>query len=222
MPPTIRWRALTLWNALNDASPVGLFLVGCAIACTFGYWRSATASEAVRYAGTALQIFGLATVAIGLSKMRRLFGQPSFLDGGRAWFRQMRAVFARPKTVALKASVSGSSRMSADLRVVHGIRPGASLEDRILALEKNLDGLRDELDANVLKLRRELDSVHETIEQESAVQRQKYDVIDRKIEEVAVGGLHLESVGLLWLVLGVLGASIPDEIAGLLHLVHLV
>jgi hypothetical protein len=40
-----------------------------------------------------------------------------------------------------------------------------------------------------------------------------------RLEELAVGGLHLEWVGLSWLVLGVLGTSIPDEIAKLLHVV---
>jgi len=35
----------------------------------------------------------------------------------------------------------------------------------------------------------------------------------RKIEEVAIGGLHLEVVGLIWLLVGVTAASIPDVIA---------
>jgi hypothetical protein len=35
---------------------------------------------------------------------------------------------------------------------------------------------------------------------------------------VAIGGLHLEMVGLVWLFLGIVGTSIPDGIAALLSL----
>jgi len=45
------------------------------------------------------------------------------------------------------------------------------------------------------------------------------DRTTRQIEEVAIGGLHLEVVGLVWLILGVLGTSIPDEAARLLYFI---
>jgi hypothetical protein len=37
---------------------------------------------------------------------------------------------------------------------------------------------------------------------------------------VAIGGIHLEFVGLVWLFLGVLGASLPEEIARLLGVIR--
>jgi hypothetical protein len=32
--------------------------------------------------------------------------------------------------------------------------------------------------------------------------------------------LHLEIVGLVWLILGVIGASVPDEVAALIRIIH--
>jgi hypothetical protein len=58
------------------------------------------------------------------------------------------------------------------------------------------------------------DVQRETQERQAAEQR-----TFRQIEEVAIGGLHLEIVGLVWLFFGVLGTSIPDEIARWLCLI---
>jgi hypothetical protein len=45
--------------------------------------------------------------------------------------------------------------------------------------------------------------------------------VTRVIEEARIGGLNLEVVGLLWLMLGVLGQGCSDEIAKLLVLMSL-
>jgi hypothetical protein len=81
-------------------------------------------------------------------------------------------------------------------------------------LEENLKLLRDELDTKLQGVRRELGTLKESIDHESQERRVADEKTARKIEEVAIGGLHLEVVGLIWLFLGVTAASIPDVIAG--------
>jgi hypothetical protein len=56
-------------------------------------------------------------------------------------------------------------------------------------------------------------TLREHIERETQERRAENQQAARSIEEMVVGGLHLEIVGLSWLVLGVVGTSIPDEIA---------
>ncbi len=51
------------------------------------------------------------------------------------------------------------------------------------------------------------------VQREAAARQLADREIDKKIEEFAVGGLHLEFVGVLWLLLGTLGTSVPDETA---------
>lgn len=213
---TIRWRTLVV--ALKDAWPTWLALGGIALPVTVGWVFSQDVSAAVRYAGTALQVLGLATVTIGLSETRRLFGRPSLPRKIWRWFRQLAAAFATPKPITLQVSDAVSVAMTGDARVVRGAGPGASLEDRVSVLEENLSRLRDELDVKKQEFRQEIQTVREHIERETQERRAENQQAARRIEEMAVGGLHLEIVGLSWLVLGVVGTSIPDEIAAVLRL----
>ncbi len=95
--------------------------------------------------------------------------------------------------------------------------PDASIERRLAVLEENLRALRDEMDAKVQDLRKRMASIKEQAERESREREVEDQKMAAKIEEVAVGGLHLETIGLLWLVFGVIGTSIPEEIAALIR-----
>jgi hypothetical protein len=93
---------------------------------------------------------------------------------------------------------------------------GASLERCIEILEENLNRLREELDHRAQRFQDKLTFVERQILEEGD-QRQAADkAISLQIEEVAVGGLHLEIVGLWWLILGVVGTSIPNQLAKLI------
>ena len=68
---TIRWHVLGA--VMYDAWPVGLWLLGLALAGLVGWSLSTCTSSAVRYAGTTLEIFGVLSVAHGLHRLRRKF-----------------------------------------------------------------------------------------------------------------------------------------------------
>ena len=213
---TVRWR--TIEAVLRDAWPTWLAISGLifalTVALTAKWLLSATLTTAVRYSGTILQILGLSTVALGLRQMRRMFDRPSVGAAILRWLRRFAAAFTAPKPLSLKC-VEGIDSMEAfgDARVVLGPRPVAALDERVSILEENLKLLRNELDTKVQGVRRELGTLKESIERESQERRVADEKTARKIEEVAIGGLHLEVVGLVWLLLGVTAASIPDVIA---------
>src|SRR3989304_5155408 len=92
-----------LITAGRDAWPAWLALAGLAFAIVVGWRLSPNASAGVRYAGTMLPVLGLATVAIGLSQVRRVFGRPSLQQKILAWFRQVAAAFRRPKPITVEA-----------------------------------------------------------------------------------------------------------------------
>ena len=208
---TIRWQ--TLGAVLRDAWPTWLFVGGLIFAWVVSDLVSKTGHDAVLYTGTMLQIFGLTTVAIGLRQMRRMFDRPSFRAATLNWFRRLAATFTGPKPISLQASFGAFATMTGEARVIRGVGPGATLDERVSTLEKNLTLLRDELDTKLQGLRRELGTVKESIEHESQERRAADEKTGREIEEVAIGGLHLEWVGLFWLYLGVIAGSIPDVIA---------
>jgi hypothetical protein len=90
-----------------------------------------------------LQILGFVLVAIELGRVqRREFGEPVWITRARAWMRRR---FRGAKTVHLgSATLSAGTRMSA--RGKARTPPGHSVEERVSALEKNLDRLDEEVD----------------------------------------------------------------------------
>ena len=144
---------------------------------------------------------------------RRLFGRPSLIAKIVGWFQRLAAAFTPAKPITVQASAGGVAIAGGEARLVRGVSPGAPVEQRLSVLEENVNLLRDEMDTKVHGLRRELAGVKESIQHESKERQVEDQKTARKIEEVAIGGLHPETVGLFWLILGVVGTSIPDEVA---------
>jgi len=195
---TIRWRILV--EAMKNAWPTWLAIGGIALSVAAGWVFSPDVSATVRYAGTSLQVLGLATVAIGLSETRRLFGRPSLPRKISGWFRRLAAAFTIPKPQTLQVSNGVIASVTGKGRMVRGLGQGASLEDRVSLLEEDLNQLRDELDVEKQEIRQKIKTVREHLERETQERRVENQQAARRIEELAVGGIHLEIVGLLWLV----------------------
>lgn len=214
---TVEPRPRVLVTVLREAWLTWLALGTTVLLFMVMWFLFAPLSVAVRYTGMLLQICGLSTVAIGLSQMRQLFGRPSLGARILAWFGRLAAVFRHPRVVTGTMSVTaGSPTVTGYGRVVRAVRPGAPLEERLSALEENVDDLRKDVDRTNVRFTGELTMLTRQIESESKERRREGHDAARIIEEVAVGGLHLETVGLFWLVLGAVGTSIPEEIAALL------
>lgn len=201
---------------LRDAWPAWVAVAGVVFATVLGFQLSHTKSAGVRYAGMVLQIMGLATVAIGLSQVRQLFGRPSLLWKVLTWFRRIAAAFCRPKPTVVQANTGTIAIRSGRARVMVRASPEDSLDRRVALLEENLYRLQDEVDAKEKEFKKELGTVRDALGQEQRSRETEDRKVSAKLEELAIGGLHLEFVGLIWLALGVLGTSIPDEIACLL------
>jgi hypothetical protein len=188
--PTVRWA--TLRAALKEAWPTWLAIVGIVSAFTLGSLSSTSVSGTIRYAGTILQLMGLATIAYGLREMRRLFKRPSLF----AWFRRLGAAFKAPKPIVVQPSAAEVTTASDRARVVLSVGPGVPLEERVKVIEENLNRLRDDLDTKTEEIRRELSTVKDGVQRESQERQAAEQRTVRQIEEVAIGGLHLEIVGL--------------------------
>jgi hypothetical protein len=211
----LRWRALGV--VLRDAWPVGVAILGVLVASLVGCTLSTTTSSAVRYAGTALEILGLGTVAVGLHHTRQLFGQPTVPSRVGQWFGALLRAFRRPDPTVLEIPAMDLSMVGERPRLRSGAGAGASLEERLTVLEGNLNQLQGELDADIQAVREAVRRQEEDLRREHEVRRQGDDHTMRQVEGAAIGGLHLELVGLFWLVLGLVGSNLPDEIARLIY-----
>ena len=211
MAPTVRWRALGA--TLADARPLAVALLGVGAALLAGRLLAAKPPDAFRYAGAFLQVFGLATVARGLSKVRRLFGQPSLPAEIGEWFRRLGKAFGRPRHITIQASAAEIKVVVSDADLTVTAAPNATLERWVAVLEGNVDRLRADLKTKAQSLSQDIAEVRESIRKEMGDRRAVDDQTAHTIQEHAIGDLHLQEIGVVWLVLGAIATSIPGELA---------
>jgi hypothetical protein len=173
----------------------------------------------LRYSGLALEMLGVFTVVHGLRAKGRLFNKPS-----------IRALLARalktfPKWPGRQATIHGSAGIAlggmkvagGSMSVWHGAAD-QSLERRVEALEKNLESLRQDHRDAVKDLREADDQLRRNFKSESADRRTSDQELRRKIEGIGAESLHIEVMGVLWIVVGVVLATASAELATLLRL----
>ncbi len=218
MDPWIRLRRV--WNVLKDAKPVGLAIGGLVGAFLFGWFvshfQARTLSATLRYGGMVLQLFGVGLVASGLHDLRVKFKQPTIGDRINRFFQRLRSALAAPKSVSIELGPVEIHSMAGELKAELSAAPGASLEDRVTKLEKDLKTLRDQMNTKEQQLRLEINETKECMEKENRARHEADNEINQTIQELAVGGLNLEFVGVIWLVVGIVTTSIPDGLANYL------
>jgi len=212
---TIRWPALRV--AVREGRPAWICIAVIVFASLIGWMavrlESVDASAGVRWAGMVLQWSGILTIARGLSDMRGRFGRPTLASAILGWFRGLVSAFKTAKTLSAIVTGTGGITTSGEVHVRLVGGPGASVDQRLAALEENLTRLQKETDQRFEQARRDIAQTQEMIQREGQEREAGEQRIRRDLEEVAVGGLRLESIGLIWLFLGVIYTSIPEVVA---------
>ena len=132
--------------------------------------------------------------------------------GQRIW-----TALRRPKAhivTGTGALTLGGLRAQARGRVRSG--PNASIEERVVLLERLIDSAEDRLDRAEDELQRETEQRVEAITSERQAREANEQSVNERLENLAVGGLRLQMVGLLWLFFGITLATWSKEIADLL------
>lgn len=205
----IRWfRRVAGW--LGEASKVWK-AIGISASAFLICWAAFPAWEPrLRIAGLLFQLMGVGTVAWGLRATRRLFRRPSLIESTLAWLGR----FPRWRVDACAAprGVSATSGVGAVAVHVTSGPPDASLEARIGALEQRqarTDELVQQMQERIHGETRSRESELDSERSERAIQD---ETIRKMLEEAAAGGLHLELIGVCWLVLGLFFATASIEI----------
>lgn len=176
--------------------------------------------DQLRYAGLALQLLGVGTVAYLLRDKRVIFKRKGLLAFLADW-AQARPRF-RPKAITLQGSGATLEAASSQSRISIWRNAGesASIEQRLDMIEVNLETLRaDHSDSAIRNY-----EAYAQLTGDLGVERQQREKADRetssKLEMLGAEGLHVEATGLLWLIVGIVLATIPAELARLLGLMQ--
>lgn len=171
---------------------------------------------AFRVAGMLLQLLGVFTVFWGIQETRKLFGRPSLTFVLRRWLRS----FPRLKPRAYEASITAVSP-GQTVRVrgytSTATDPSASLEQRVELLERNIEHLRSRINEVQGELEQEMHKVTSSVNEEKSTRITEDQRILSKLEVTETGGLHISAMGAVWLFIGVILSSIPNELSRLFN-----
>ena len=171
--------------------------------------------DQLRYAGLALQLLGVGTVAYLLRDKRTTFNRKGFLDLLKEWV-SARPQF-RPKSITLQvsgaahATSSGAGRLSIWRRAP----ADATLEKRLETLEANLEQLHEDHSEVTSGLRKASARLADELSAEKRTREEADRATNDKLEKFGAEGIHVEATGLVWLVAGIVLATIPSELAAM-------
>jgi hypothetical protein len=174
------------------------------------------ADPVLRYCGLAFQLLGILTVVSGLRDKRRLFNRPSLLENIRRWLDRRPRWGAKPQTILAAGIGSISLLGSLKVSVWRGTPADASIDARLAALEANLATLRTEQAESAKEFQEATRKTNETVDAERRARESAVTALRVQLEGLGAGGLHIEMMGVFWLVLGVVLATVPGEIAAAL------
>jgi hypothetical protein len=169
--------------------------------------------QAFQYAGLTLQLFGISAVARGISQKLSTFGK----TGLRAWFvnwrRQFLGIFRRPERsgIALAATMGAASSLIAGS--AHAWQKPSSLDELAELLRTELIRLDVAIEAGKKALECERQERTAADEKNRQTLEEKIAQAHAMTEKAMVGSFRDEIVGVIWLALGTICATIPKEIA---------
>lgn len=207
-----RWiRALAHW--LMEAWRVWVTVVIVVLVAIVASQLPVSVADRVRYCGLTFQLLGILTVVSGLRDKRRLFNRPSLVENIRRWLSRHPRWGAKPHTIFDAGTVSISLSDSARASVWRGAPPDASVEARLAALEANLATLRTEQAETAKEFQEATRKTNETVDLERRAWGSTVAALRVQLEGLGAGGIHVEMMGVVWLLLGVVLATVPGEIA---------
>jgi hypothetical protein len=198
-----------------EGKPLWIFLLPLAGIIAVASALPYCLADRVRIAGYLLTLAGIALVAIGIGDTRKLFGRPSTMSGIKRWWRSgLSLIFPGPDQVARPAAAArGGSTVGGSLTTASVRGPRSSLAQRVAVLEEDHRLLRERLDKAKQEVLAEVESVQESVDDERRARTEADQKISHQLTEFSVGGLHLEAVGVVWLIIGETCSSLPEGVA---------
>ena len=196
-----RWLC-SLWRWLVGGPRLFWLMFLVSAVCLTGAFGFRT-EPAYRWFGGALQVCGILTVVWTIKDTRARFGQPGYGAIVHQWLRARPRL--RPKVISASAGISlATATAEASAFVWHSPPADASPERRIELIEKNLLILRDDFHAFKRETAEANQRHSQALDQERQTRTQEDADIRKMLEDAQVGGLHVATIGVLWLLIGLL------------------
>ena len=202
-------RELAYQVLIKDPKSLWLALSGVFAAWLIPTYLSKTPETQILWAGLTLQVAGLFSVAWGLMIVRKLFGRPTIFQMIAGWWRRVKWISNPPSPHVLEVQGAVAETYAGTASLSLGWSDDWPDDRKLNWLRGRYDDLQRKLDATAKTLRKSDETLDEKISSERQERIAKTGEIDQKLEGLAVGGLRLEFVGVVWLLFGVVLTAIP-------------
>lgn len=170
------------------------------------------AVDATRWYGLFLQIAGLVAVIVGLKRLRNHFQKPSLLTLAREWFSRWRDVFGHPTNIVISPTAVSASTSFGRPTVRVSAAPDATVEQQLAVVRHDIDALFRECN-NLWNHHEELSSkLSSGLKEERRLWEAAITGVRSHHEQASIGDFGMEITGVVFVLVGVVLATVPDWI----------
>ena len=192
---------------------MGILVVLAATLFGFVTWYG---EVSIRVAGYSLQLFGMIFAIRGLLGIREHFGQPLLRQLVFQWVKRFPR-WNRNVVIGVGAGHLAMVGMKARAEVWTPDNPEKSIEQRIEAIIKNLDRVREEQRAHAHSIDQLKDSHEEHKKQVAEEQNNMKETFRTDLESLHTSDLITSLVGLVWLTVGITMSTLAPELSKWLY-----
>lgn len=174
--------------------------------------RPHTSEAVIRLTGLVLQVLGIGTVIWGISETRALFGHPSFAAKVKSWLGRF-PLRRREVIIGNGAVFHPGMTLNGRAYVTHGPGKNPTIESRLDALEKNISLIHERISGAEKEMDEKFRMSTDMLKTEEHTRQIEDKAIREQLEATGTGGIHISSIGALWLFVGVTLSTAGVEIA---------
>ena len=197
-------KALPVWQALGAVVFIGLLV----------NFLPSEQKDQVRYWGLLLELLGIFTVASALRGKRELFKRPSFSKHIQKWLGEYPGWKPTTQTTVLSLASFSITAMGATIFTSHNPTDD-TLEVRVKAVEANLKIISSQIEGAIKNIGIESQTREKALVDERQMRESELAKINKQLDTLAVDGINFEVTGIFWLFIGIILATIPEEIVNL-------
>ncbi len=202
------WRML-IW-LFNFKSPF-LWAVSVPLVIFCSYFLFSNWELRFRMSGMFLQLMGVVTVAWGLMGAHKLFSKAGFTEIIKKWFMSI-PPFTETSSVHMGVGNVQLEGITGSAYGTVSLANAPSLEEKMELIEKVLNNLNKQQGVLDKKIDTNAKEHALAIENEKKFRERSIQQVKELIREIAVGGIHIESIGVIWIFFGIIFATIPKEL----------
>lgn len=201
---SVRW--------LHEGMNLWIFMLVTAFILAVFWLLPGELPSRTRWAGTAFEILGVASVVVGIERFRSDLGKPRIIQAAKSWFSSLRYIFiARPP---LQASVTpGTIAMTAQALPPVVLVDGGSIEQRLDNLEKRMLSVQQDINRIDVRINDQRVEVAKKIASEAEERRSAIEDLRNHLEDGLLKDNSLEVAGVAFLLVGLLLANLSNEAA---------